>query len=500
VGAVSLTRASGVLLAALAVLAVGCGGGAAEGTKAGGDVAPVTLRIGTDDGPGRRSGEQIEEFARQVEALTEGQVRIEPVWQAAGDTGADDWDQKVARLVVDGELDLGLVPARAWDTEGVTTLRALNAPFLVTSDELTAEIVRSDVADTMLAGLDSSGVRGLALLPEGMRVVASFGQPLLSADDFAGTLLRVPASATTYAFFEALGATPDDVTANDSAVAAGDVDGVETALALLRTEWPDATATGNLPLWPKVTTLVVNAQRFDSLPARTREALERAATATRDWAIETTPSMVEDATAYCEAGGTIATASAADREGIERATAPVLADLRSDAVTEQVIEAIEAIAASGDFPVPRVAACDGEAGGASGPSEPLTAPGDPGDLPSGSYRVEFTPQYLRSIGLSEDDVYVNAGVYTWTFERGRWSRVDRPLNENVINNFCEGFYDVDGDRFTASVATKPGRGECAPALWSATWTLTGDTLTWTEVDPPYYALYFTGASGWQRVG
>lgn len=494
-----LTRASAVVLAVV-LLATGCGGGDAAGTKAGGDAAPVTLRIGTDDGPGRRSGEQIEEFARQVDALTDGQVRVEPVWQAAGDTGADDWDQKVARLVVDGELDLGLVPARAWDTEGVTTLRALNAPFLVTSDELTAEVVRSDVADTMLAGLDPTGVRGLALLPEGMRVVASIREPLLSPDDFAGRLMKVPASATTYAFFEALGATPDDVTANDAAIAAGEVDGVETSFAALGPEWSDATVTGNLPLWPKVNSLVVNAERFESLPTRTREALERAAIATRDWAIETMPTTVEDAVAYCEAGGTIATASPADVSLIKQATAPVLTDLRRDAATREVIEAIEAIARSGDFPAPRVAACDGEADAASVPSGPLTVPGDPGDLPQGSYRFELTPEYLRSIGLSEDDVYINAGVYTVTFEGGRWSRVDQPLNENVLNNTCEGFYDVDGDRFTASAATRPARGECAPALWSATWTLTGDTLTWTDVDPPGYALYFTGESGWQRIG
>jgi TRAP-type C4-dicarboxylate transport system substrate-binding protein len=493
-----MSRTSGVLLAAVAVLAAGCGGGDAEGTKAGGDSAPVTLRIGTDDPPGRRSGEQIEEFARQVEALTEGQVRIEPVWRAAGDTGSDDWDQKVARLVVDGDLDLGLVPARAWDTEGVTTLRALNAPFLVTSDELTAEVVSSDVADTMLAGLEPTGVRGLAMLPEGMRVVRSFGEPLLTADDFAGTLLRVPASATTYAFFEALGATPDDVTANDAAITSGEVDGAETAYVLIP-EWPSGTVTGNLPLWPKVTTLVVNGERFDALPTSTREALERAATATRDWAIETTPTTAQDAAAYCDAGGTIVTASPADVAVIEKATAPLLTDLRSDAATREVIDAIEAIARSGDFPAPRVAACDGGADAASAPSGPLTAPGDPGDLPPGSYRVEFTPQDLRSVGLSENDVYINAGVYTWTFEGGRWSRVDQPLNENVINTFCEGFYDVDGDRFTASVVTKPASGECAPPLWSATWTLAGDTLTWTEVDPPGYAPYFTGESGWQRV-
>ena len=36
---------------------------------------------------------------------------------------------------------MGLIPSRAWDTEGVTSLRALNAPFLIDSDELLDEVV-----------------------------------------------------------------------------------------------------------------------------------------------------------------------------------------------------------------------------------------------------------------------------------------------------------------------------------------------------------------------
>jgi hypothetical protein len=62
-----------------------------------------------------------------------------------------------------------MIPARAWDTEGVTSLRALHAPFLVTSDELVAEIVDGELADELLAGLEDVGVTGLALLPEGLR-------------------------------------------------------------------------------------------------------------------------------------------------------------------------------------------------------------------------------------------------------------------------------------------------------------------------------------------
>jgi TRAP-type C4-dicarboxylate transport system substrate-binding protein len=119
--------AAAVAAVMLAACSSGSKGDEAAGNKAGGDAAPVTLRIGTDDDPGRPGGAQIQEFARQVQELSKGQVRIEPVWQAAGE-GAEDWDQVVARKVVRGELDMGMIPARAWDTEGVTSLRALHAP------------------------------------------------------------------------------------------------------------------------------------------------------------------------------------------------------------------------------------------------------------------------------------------------------------------------------------------------------------------------------------
>jgi TRAP-type C4-dicarboxylate transport system substrate-binding protein len=68
---------------AVAMLMAACGGDGDESTKGGGSSAPVTLRIGTDDWPGRPSADMIEEFARRVEDRSDGQLRIEPVWRAA---------------------------------------------------------------------------------------------------------------------------------------------------------------------------------------------------------------------------------------------------------------------------------------------------------------------------------------------------------------------------------------------------------------------------------
>ena len=274
------STAISAVLALVVALAPACS--TEEGSKAGGDAVPVTLRIGTDDQPGRPSADQIEEFARQVAALSDGQITIEPVWQADG-IHQRDWDQKVARMVVSGDLDLGLIPTRAWDTEGVTSLRALNAPFLVDSEGLLATVVSADVATGMLAGLDAVGITGLALLPESMRQVFSFGPPLLTPEQFQGATIRAPRSDTTYAFFEALGATVTDLQGDDfaSGVHSGTVTGAESSFALAGSLPRPAVATGNLNLFPKVNSLVVNSGKFAGLSETQQGILRQAARATR---------------------------------------------------------------------------------------------------------------------------------------------------------------------------------------------------------------------------
>jgi TRAP-type transport system periplasmic protein len=105
-----------------------------------------TLRIATDGEPGRPAAAQIEEFARRVKETSGGKVLIEPVWKAVGED-KDDWDQAVARGVIAGDFDMGLIPDRAWDTEGASSFAALHAPFLVTSNSLMAKVADPAIAD-----------------------------------------------------------------------------------------------------------------------------------------------------------------------------------------------------------------------------------------------------------------------------------------------------------------------------------------------------------------
>lgn len=310
-----------------------------------------TLRIATAEEPGRPAAAQLEEFARQVKELSGGQLLIEPVLKAVGDD-KDDWDQAVARGVVAGDFDMGLVPARAWDTEGVNSFVALHAPFLVTSNTLLAKVAEPAVADEMLAGLDKVGVSGLALFPEGTRLLFSFENHSLRPADLAGKTVRAPRSDTTYALLKALGGTPDDLVGElfPDGVAAGKVVAAESSFALAGSLPGLTTAAANLTLYPKLNSLVANTKFLQNLDEAQRQFLKDAAAATRTWATEAMTAPADDAAEFCQNGGTVVIATEADVAAFKAAGATVYTKLEADQETKARIAKIRALAATEPAP------------------------------------------------------------------------------------------------------------------------------------------------------
>jgi TRAP-type C4-dicarboxylate transport system substrate-binding protein len=472
-----MTLKAMVAAVAAAMVLAACGGGSA-GSKAGGDAAPVTLRIGTDDDPGRPGGAQIQEFARQVQELSKGQVRIEPVWQAAGEQGkTEDWDQVVARKVVHGELDMGMVPARAWDTEGVASLHALHAPFLVTSDELVGRIAKGELAPEMLAGLEKIGVSGLALLPEALRHLFAFGDPPLSPADFDGMVIRAPTSKTTYAAFEALGAKPDDFGGPGDRFAEGikkgKIGGAESSFALAGTLPARTAAVGNITFFPKVNSLVINTKVLKDLTEDQRAILHDAAQRTVDWAIRTTRSDAEVAKEYCTNGGQIVLASGADIAKFKQAVQPVYQQLEQDAPTKAMIAQIRSLSGEAGPAQTAVKPCGP---GAAAQATPEDEAGK--SFPEGVYRVEMPEEFLVQAGIDRPTAHNHAGIWTLTFKDGTFW--DGP----GVNSGCPGStYSVQGGRITTQMGPQVERcGDAAgKVLFSAKWALQGDQLRFLDV-------------------
>ena len=174
-----MRRAS--LAAVLAVVLAGCGG--SGGDKAGGreetlakPVAPVgkpvTLTLVSYDDL------WTSEFAAAAKRLSGGTIRIE---RRLGGGALLDYERRHLERVRAGEADLAGVGARAWDRLGVTSFRALVAPFLVDSRELERRVLESPLVERMLEGVEPLGLVGLAVLPgvlrRPLRALATARQP-----------------------------------------------------------------------------------------------------------------------------------------------------------------------------------------------------------------------------------------------------------------------------------------------------------------------------------
>lgn len=460
---------------ALAVLSVsGCDEG--ETDKAGGSGPPVTLRIGTDDAPHRPASDAIEYFAEQVGELSDETIRIVPEFRAAGEN-IRAWDQQVARMVISGELDMGMIPARAWDTEGVTSLRALQAPFLVTDDELLDRVVdEEDIADQMLDGLEDAGVVGLALMPEGLRHPVGFGRPLLSAADYEGATIRAPLSDTTYDLLRALGARPVDLASDEfeQAAGAGELHGVESSYQFAADLPRQPEITGNVVLFAKVNAVVINSKTWSELTDEQRATLEEAADLTRQHAIETRVEDADAAAEACETGTSVVAASQADIDGLVAAAQEVYDELEQDPQTKELIEQIQVLKGEASAP-PGAPSC--ERPETNQGAEPSTD----ASVLNGTYRYEVSEEYLIDAGVRPAQAREESGVHTVTVDDGTFT--DAWRNE-YTSNASSGVYSIAGKRVTFEFTV----GE---AHWSATYEDTGAEIRWSRIKslPPYNSDY-----------
>lgn len=472
-------------------------------TKAGGAARPVTLRIGTEDDAGRPGALQIQEFAGLVDERSDGRITIEPIYNA-NEPEAADWDQVVARKVVSGKLDMGMIPARAWDTEGVDSLRALQAPMLIDSEALLDEVVTSAVADDMLAGLDDIGITGLALVPESLRRIFGFTGPVVNPDDFRGKIVRAPTSATTSAIIAALGGTADDFGGHDArfqaGIEAGEVAGAESSFVLAHTlpakeptngVFTPPTGVANQVLFPKVNSLVVNAAVFDALPDEDQEILREAAGETVRWAVEQNTDEEDAAASFCGEGGIVVNATDEQIDAAESALATVYDWLEEDTVTAAAIDEIRDMKKGVPAPT-SIEEC-----GAPIELEPGVA-GNDADLaafPDGVYRVEITDDDLRAFlpAIDGNDLRINRGIWTWTLLDGTWKFEQRATG---YADAQEGDFRVEGDKISFHL---PASDDMTATF---TWRSDGDTLEFVEAVGPVHPIIDAvfRAHPWQKIG
>jgi TRAP-type C4-dicarboxylate transport system substrate-binding protein len=464
-----ISCAAAVVAAILAATASGCGGDSAT-DKAGGSGNPMTLRLATPDRQGMPGTKAIEHFGDEVAKLSDGAITIKPVYEAAGD--APHFDQAVADLVRTGRAEMALIPARAWDEYGMTSLSALQAPFLIHSNAVLGKVVSGELADPMLQSLPG-GVTGLALLPENLRHPFGFVHPLVSLRDFAGVKIRAPRSEATYELLRTLGAEPVDLSGDDLAdgIKDGSVEAAESAFEIAGSTLHDkyGTGTSNITFFPKVNTLVANTEALEQLTDEQHATLETAAERTRDWVLETMPSEQDAAQAYCRQGGRVTAASPADVRAIEAAAQPSYAQLEQDPKTREMLARIRAVAATAEPAEDDAPTCDRSAGDVAAPTG-----GAGSGIPNGTYRNEITVDEMIAAGVDEASARDNAGIHTITLTDGKIhdTGISDVTGVEEPGSACDATYSVSGDEFTFTWSPETG---CV-GDFTATWSMSGGGL------------------------
>jgi len=196
----------------------------------------------------------VADFVDPVEELSGGNLRVETAdeW---GDF-ASDAEQQVVRDVAAGEVDLGWVGTRVFDTLDVKSFQALTAPMLIDSYALERAAIGSGITDQMMRALDELGVVGLGVLPDGLRRPIGVTEPLLGPADWRGLTFATLRSNGQAEAIRALGAMPGQShrEGREEGLEHATIQGFETSIWSHRHD-PELAVlapyvTSNVTLWP----------------------------------------------------------------------------------------------------------------------------------------------------------------------------------------------------------------------------------------------------------
>jgi TRAP-type C4-dicarboxylate transport system substrate-binding protein len=475
---------AGLLAAALVLTA--CGPVAVQVTQNGAADQPVTLKATSYHVQGRSGGDQLNRLIEVVASTAQGSITIAPGPEP--DSGAADTSADTIAMVREGKVDLAVVSARTFDTLGVTSLQALQAPYLVRSNAQADAVLADPLADRMLDGVGHLGLVGLGLAFDFMAYPGGFGAPVLDVPDYEGHAFQVRPSRANDLLVQALGATSNYSNGQEmeQSVASGELRGswgyFDTSGGVSKGE----VFTVNAPAFLRANVIVANAKVFTGLSASQQQALRGAAAVTRDWMAARHTDLAKDAAAYCASGlGGIAHATRQEQDGVQSAAATVVRAMENDSFNRAAIARIRELGAN----VPVVLAPKAcSAVDSAMPLPTLPAVGDQGVI-NGVWRLEVDPQPLRAAGWAEDDIANNAGTWTWTFNNGAYQYVE-PHGRK-----CSGTYTISGHDLLIVNFQPIGCDLVLPLVFSRS----GDRLTLTPDPDQRSGVPLTGASEGQMT-
>jgi TRAP-type transport system periplasmic protein len=484
----------------LLVAAAGLTGCQVSADRAGGKLAPAPAVVSVIN---TRGGVEMQPFVDEVSRLSHGHLVLQgaaPKWHLHQPTAEPDAIEAVAH----GQAALGLVPARAFDSVGVTSFDALTAPLLVDSLAFETKVLGTTaVTSRMLAGVEPLGLTGLGILPGPMRKPVGLTRPLVAPRDYRGARIAMSASVIGAKVLETLGAVA--VPSPFEGASMTGFDGVEQqteSVAGNQYDVSGSTITANVNLSARSLVLFANTAALKRLSAQDQQILRQAAaTAVVTSARAQAAMAAEGTTMLCRRGNVrFVVATTAQVAALRSALAPVTAELRRDPATAAELAEIGALragyenAANAEAPV-----C------LTSPSEAVTGDATSDDTASsldGTYTVTTSP-------ADGEDTPENWGRWVYLLDRGRLAFTQ----ENATAcTWGYGRYAVRGQQMVWDIS---GGGGLAPSgaankpgeHFVFSWSLYNGVLTLGPVTPPTPGMAVDDISPsnfrarpWHRVG
>lgn len=321
--------------------ATGCGAASDKtgGTdKAGGSVsaAPTQLHWANT------RGDEAQPFLDRLAEVSGGALNL---------AGEHQYEQGELRAEVDalhavqsGQVDVALVPIRAYDFIGVKSFDALMSPMLIDNVALEQQVLSDPVATDMLNGVSSAGLTGIGVVPGPIRVPNGISRRLLGPSSYAGAKIAYSPAAVADQGLRALGADPIE-----SAFEGADIsgfDGLEAQPAAISGNMYDEDVrwiTGNVGLWPRPNAIVANKDSWAKLTAEQQGWLLDAAKTAIPGAAELASDTESIANMCRRKRVAFISATDGDIAKLRTAFAPVQTWLRTDSTTAGYLDRIQAI-------------------------------------------------------------------------------------------------------------------------------------------------------------
>lgn len=335
------TRKAALALGVAAALALTACAPAGDSGDEKAEGSSYTIKFGNVISEGDTQNQAYAYFAELVNERSDGRITVEvyPDSQLGG-------EREMVEAVQAGNLEI-TAPSIGVLANFDDSLQVFDFPFIFEDAETAYEVLDGEIGDSMLSGIEDTGVKVLGWGENGFRNLAMTKQTALSPADMQGQKLRTMQVPMHIAFWESIGAAPTPMAFPEvfTALQQGVVDGVENPFELMYSaKFTEVSSYTTELRWiydPEV--LIIGKSFFDGLPTEDQEIIQSSATDAIAKLRELKAGISDEIRAKIEAdGGTVADLSPAQRQDWIDAAVPFYQANASKVDTEKLKAILEA--------------------------------------------------------------------------------------------------------------------------------------------------------------